>query len=167
MTRATVLVALLPLLIGACGGAPGETGRTVDVAQDKQQVEAAGQRIWGALSRNDATAIVAEYAEDAIIFPPNAPMVQGKPAVTAFLGSLLGAIMFRDVAGTIADIRISGDLAVETGHYAWTLVPAGGAAMPAPMPDRGNYVHVWARSSDGKWKVIRYFSNSDVAVPAP
>jgi len=25
----------------------------------------------------------------------------------------------------------------------------------------GKYVHVWARSSDGTWKVIRYIINSD------
>ena len=160
MKRAMVLVALL--FVG-CGGARGETERTGDVAQDRQQVEAAGQRIWSALSRNDAAGIVAEYAEDSIIFPPNAPMVQGKPAVAKFLGDLFGAIAFRDAAGTIADIRVSGDLAIETGHYAWTLVPPGGA----PMPDKGKYVHVWARTPDGTWKVIRYFSNSDVAAPAP
>jgi uncharacterized protein (TIGR02246 family) len=150
----------LTLLLAGSSGACIET-RSVDISQDTKQVEAAAQRIWSAVSRNDAAGIVAEYAEDSIIFPPNEPMVQGKPAVTKYLGELLGAVSFRDATGTIADIRVSGDLAIETGHYAWTIVPAGGA----PMSDKGKYVHVFARTPDGTWKVIRYFSNSDVPPP--
>jgi uncharacterized protein (TIGR02246 family) len=160
MKRVLVLVALLS---AGCGGGGSETPRTVDVGQDKQQVQAAGQRIWSAVARNDTAGLVAEYADDSIIFPPNAPMIQGKPAITTFLGDLFASTTFRDAVGTIADIRVSGDLAVETGHYAWTLVPPGGT----PMPDKGKYVHVWARTPDGTWKVIRYFSNSDLAAPAP
>jgi uncharacterized protein (TIGR02246 family) len=151
----------LTLLLAGSSGACVET-RSVDISQDIKQVEAAGQRIWSALSRNDTAGLLAEYAEDSIIFPPNAPMVVGKPAVAKVLGELFGAIAFRDVVGTVTDVRVSGDLAIETGQYTWTLVPPGGA----PMPDKGKYVHVWARTPDGTWKVIRYFSNSDVPPPA-
>jgi ketosteroid isomerase-like protein len=90
-------------------------------------------------------------------------MVQGKPEITKFLGDLFAAISFRDAVGMIAAISVSGDLAIETGHYAWTLVPPGGA----PMPDKGKYVHVWPRTTNGTRKVIRYFSNSGIAAPAP
>jgi ketosteroid isomerase-like protein len=86
-------------------------------------------------------------------------MVQGKAAVTTYLGQVLDAFTFREVSGAVADVRVSGDLAIETGHYAWTLVPKNGAPMP---PDKGKYVHVWARTPDGTWRVIRYFSNSDL-----
>jgi ketosteroid isomerase-like protein len=48
---------------------------------------------------------------------------------------------------------------VETGTYSWTVVLSSGS----PMPDKGKYVHVWASSSDGSWKVIRYIVDSDAA----
>ena len=156
-SHATAL--LLLLLLPAC-----VTDRPQrDEAADRQQVEAAARRIWDALNRNDGAAVLAEYAEDAIIFPDGAPMVRGKDAVSKYLTGVFTAVAFKDVTGTLVDVTVSGDLAVETGTFRWTVTPAGGA----PTQDRLKYVHVWERTGDGSWKVIRYFANSDVAPPAP
>jgi ketosteroid isomerase-like protein len=107
-----------------------------------------------------AAAILAEYADDAVILGPGGPAVQGKPALAPYLSGLFGTVAFRDVVGAPTDITVSGDLGVETGTYSWTLVPSGGS----PAPDKGKYLHVWARGPTG-WKVVRYMANSDIAAP--
>jgi uncharacterized protein (TIGR02246 family) len=147
LTKQVILVA--PLLLVGC----------TDSAADRQQIEAAANRIWSAVAKNDAASALAEYADDAILLGPGSPMVHGKPAITKNITELFQTISFKDVHGGIADITVSGDLGVETGTYSWTLVPSSGS----PIPDKGKYIHVWARSSDGTWKVLRYINNSDAA----
>jgi ketosteroid isomerase-like protein len=68
-------------------------------------------------------------------------------------------LSFREVTGQITDIRVSGDLLWKPGRTHGPSFPRRGS----PMPDKGKYVHVWARSSDGSWKVIRYIVDSDAA----
>jgi uncharacterized protein (TIGR02246 family) len=129
-----------------------------DSTADRQQIQAAANRIWSAVAKTDAAGALAEYADDAILLGPGAPMVQGKPAITKNLTEVFRTVSFKDVNGGITDITVSGDLGVETGTYSWTVVPSSGS----PVPDKGKYIHVWARSSDGSWKVIRYIINTDL-----
>jgi uncharacterized protein (TIGR02246 family) len=129
-----------------------------DAAADRQQIQAAANRIWSAVANGNAAAALAEYADDAILLGPGAAMLQGKPAITKAITETFQSVSFKDVSGKIVDIQVGGDLGVETGTYSWTIVPPSGG----PMPDKGKYIHVWARSSDGAWKVNRYIINSDL-----
>lgn len=144
------------VLVTACQSAP-----TRDVAADREQVAAAARRVVDALSRNDAPGLLAEYG-DAIIMAPGAPMVQGKQAVTKYVTDLLAAVKFQDVVGNVVDVTVSGDLAVETATFSWTIVPPGGAP---PITQKGKYVHVWLRGGDRAWKVIRYLPSTDTPDP--
>jgi ketosteroid isomerase-like protein len=85
-------------------------------------------------------------------------MLHGKPAVEAFLQGLFSGNTLSDVKGNVTDIMIGGDLAVETGTYAMTITPKNGNA----VADKGKYIHVWKKSADGSWKVVRYAPNSDI-----
>ena len=147
-------IVVLSTLLGACERAAG----VPDEAAARQQIGVAAAAIWDAVDRGDAPAILAEYADDAIVMGAGGPMVQGKPAVAAWLQGLLAGNTFEDVKGTVADIMISGNLAVETGTYAMTIVPANGNR----VSDKGKYIHVWRRSPDGAWKVVRYTATSDL-----
>ena len=127
----------------------------------REQVEAAARRVWESLEHNDRSALLVEYADDAIIFPERMPMVRGRAAVTNYLSAIFKAVTFRNVKGTLVDLRVSGDLAVETGTLAWTLVRQDGVS----VDDRVKYIHVWQRIPGRDWKVIRYFANSDLPAP--
>jgi len=129
-----------------------------DQTEARRQIEAAAIGIWQAVARGDSAAILAEYADDALILGSGAPMLQGKPAVAKFLQGLFGGNTLRDVKGNVTDIMISGDLAVETGTYSMTVIPKNGTA----VADNGKYIHVWKKSVDGSWKVVRYVPNSDI-----
>jgi len=149
MARFVVLVTLV-----VCGCAPAPA----DPSVDREAIRAAAGRIFAAVAAGDAAALMAEYADDAILMGAGAPMMQGKPAITTAIEGLLGGVTFEDVQSDVVNITVSGDLGIETGTYRWTTVPAGGS----PMPDQGKYVHVWGRTPDGAWKVIRYVVNSDL-----
>jgi uncharacterized protein (TIGR02246 family) len=152
----------LSLLIVACGqpsSAPAPPAH--DPRQDEAQIRAAAARIWAGVAGNDAAAALAEYSEDAMLLGTGMATVRGKSAIAEQLTGIFKAVSFREVVGTVTDIMVSGDLGVETGTYAWTIVPASGAA----TPDVGKYVHVWKRQGNGAWKVVRYVVNSDKPAP--
>ena len=151
---------------GACSPAsneapaPAATASPVASGQTaaRRQIEAAALGIWQAVARGDAAAILVHYADDALILGSGAPMLQGKPAVAAFLQGLFDGNTLSGVQGNVIDIMISGDLAVETGTYAMTITPKNGKA----VADRGKYIHVWKKSVEGSWKVVRYVPTSDI-----
>ena len=154
------------MALGACSPARKETPAASanaspsapDQTESRRQIEAAAIRIWQAVARGDSAAILADYADDALVLGSGAPILQGKPAVANFLQGLFGGNTLRDVQGNVLDIMISGDLAVETGTYAMTVIPKNGNA----VADKGKYIHVWKKSADGSWKVVRYVPNSDI-----
>ena len=138
----------------SANASPSDSGQT----EARRQIEAAAIEIWQAVARGDSAAILAHYADDALILGSGAPMLQGKPAVAAFLQGLFGGNTLRDVKGNVTDIMISGDLAVETGTYAMTIIPKNGNT----VADKGKYIHVWKKSVGGSWKVVRYAPTSDI-----
>jgi len=157
---------IVSLELGACSPAGKETPAASantspsasDQTESRQQLEAAAIGIWQAVARGDSAAILAHYADDELILGSGAPILQGKPAIAAFLEGLFGGNTLRDVKGNVKDIMISGDLAVETGTYAMTITPKNGNA----VADKGKYIHVWKKSLDGSWKVVRYVPTSDI-----
>ena len=50
------------------------------------------------------------------------------------------------------------DLAVETGAYELTLQPKSGPV----IQDKGKYLTVWKRQTDGSWRIVRDINNSDL-----
>ena len=157
---------IVSMALGACSPASKEkpaasanaSPSASDDTESRRQIEAAAIGIWQAVARGDSAAILADYADDAVILGSGAPMLQGKPAIAAFLQGLFSGNTLRDVKGNVIDIMISGDLAVETGTYEMTVIPKSGNA----VADKGKYIHVWKKSTDGSWKVVRYAPNSDV-----
>ena len=157
---------IVSIAFGACSPAgneapaasPNASALPSDQTEARRQIEAAAIGIWQAVARGDSAGILVHYADDALILGSGAPMVQGKPAVAAFLQGLFGGNTLRDVQGDVTDIMISGDLAVETGTYAMTIIPQNGDA----VADKGKYIHVWKKSVDGLWKVVRYVPTSDI-----
>ena len=64
----------------------------------------------------------------------------------------------KDAKFTTDDVDVAGDLVVETGRYEMTFQPKGAKE----MKDKGKYVVVWKRQSDGSLKIYRDVGNSDL-----
>jgi len=164
--RCLSVLIIASIACGACSSAsneaPAASANASSLASDqteaRRQIQAAAIGIWQGVARGDAAAILVHYADDALILGSGAPVLQGKPAVAAFLQALFDGNTLSDVQGNVTDIMISSDLAVETGTYAMTITPKNGNA----VADRGKYIHVWKKSAEGSWKVVRYAPTSDI-----
>ena len=104
------------------------------------------------------------YAEDALLMPPGAPAVTGRPGIKTFLGedaakSKGAGISLKNAA--VTGSGVNGDTGWISGTY--TVTDASGATI-----DSGSYLSVHRRAN-GSWPYIRDIWNSDrpPAPPAP
>lgn len=104
----------------------------------------------------------ANYAPDALLFGPNEPIRRGTAAASQMFTDMFGSATFKDVSLKTDDFLVSGDLAIQSGTYAWTVAPKKGKE----TKDNGKYVSVWQKQADGSWKMIRDIFNTDVPLPA-
>jgi ketosteroid isomerase-like protein len=117
-----------------------------------------------AFSSKDLAGAVAFVESTGSILPPNAPIATGPAAVRALFDGFyaLPALNLHWQA-TSAEAARSGDLAYSSGTYEMTFSSPSGK----PLRDRGKYVTVWRKETDGSWKVVRDVFNSDLPVPGP
>jgi uncharacterized protein (TIGR02246 family) len=104
------------------------------------------------------------YADDASMFVPNEPIAMGKPAIRVEWTKLTTnpgyALTF---SPSRVDVAKAGDMAYEFGVYSLMLNGPDGK----PMNDRGKYVVVWKKQTDGKWKVVADIINTDLPMTLP
>jgi ketosteroid isomerase-like protein len=104
------------------------------------------------------------YSQDAIVLPTNAPAATTKDAIRNTWKDLLAspglAISWKT---TKVEVARSGDIAYTTGTYELTMNDAS----VKPINDRGKYVEVWKKQTDGKWKVVADIWNSDLPLSSP
>lgn len=120
-------------------------------AQDSAEIRA-GSAAWNeALNAGDLDALVALYAEDARIMPPNAEPAQGLEAVRESFGGMIDA----GLTGTLTTVEAvaAGDIGHHVGTYE---IEAGGEVV-----DRGKFVEVWRQVGD-EWKIAADIWNSDL-----
>lgn len=108
-----------------------------------------------AYNQSDSVGCTAIYAEDAMMLPPNQPMVRGKQAIKEVNQRILD-----QVGGThstrIIDFGVEGDLAYQVGTYAMT---------DTKTPDQGKFVNIFRQQRDGSWKLQVAIFNSDQPLP--
>ena len=153
---------ILAVVTVACSSNPPSAGGGVSSASDtasvRAAIEAANTKSLEAFKRGDKTGLVANYADDAILMMPNEEAWRGRDGIEKGFTSFLSQMSFKDGAATTADVMVAGDIAVETGTFAWTLQPKSGAE----FKDKGKYLTVWRRQTDGTWKIVRDINNTDL-----
>ena len=120
---------------------------------------------WSAAAGSkDLEKTVSFYSEDAIVMPPNASAATTKEALRKVWQELLASPgLVISWKTTKVEVAKSGDLACLSGTYELTMNDPTGK----PINDRGKYVEVWEKRTDGKWKVAADIWNSDLpATPA-
>jgi uncharacterized protein (TIGR02246 family) len=130
-----------------------------DPAAVRHAIDSTNALAAAALASGDTAALMRNYADDAVLLFPNAPVISGRAALSKFAADMFSTISMKDIRMTTTDVMVSGELAVETGTYEWTIVPKGGK----PMPETGKYITVWKKQGDGAWKIVRDINNTDMA----
>src|SRR5207237_1431797 len=120
---------------------------------------------WSAAAAaKDLDKTVSYYAESAIVMPANAPVATTKEAIRKVWGDLLASPgLVISWKATKVEAARSGEMAYLSGTYELTTNDASGQ----PVPDRGKYLEVWKKQTDGKWKSVMDIWNSDLPLPAP
>jgi uncharacterized protein (TIGR02246 family) len=126
----------------------------------RSQIERNNTAFMAVFKSGDVAAVGRMYAEDAIAFPPDGDMVQGRPAIEAFWkGARDTGVKSFDLK-TI-DVTSSGNLAIETGTAAIHIQPEGQPETTATV----KYVVVWKKGPGG-WQLYRDIWNAMPGAPA-
>lgn len=154
--------AIVVCLTAAACSSTGNTvsGRTPspDTAQVRTALESANRRFVDAFKKGDKAGLLANYADDAVLMMPNEPAVRGHAALDAAFTATVAQMTLKEGGATTSDVMVVGDVAVETGTFAWTFALKDGSE----IKDQGKYVTVWAQQADGSWKILRDINNSDL-----
>jgi len=115
-----------------------------------------------AYNAGDADKIVAMYADDAVVMPPEVPALTSHEAIKQYLttdmatNKTTGATFALDTDA----VGVSGDLAWHSGAF-----HVNGSAGTSVAT--GKYLEVWHQDPKGNWLMIRDIWNMDAPVVAP
>ena len=116
-----------------------------------------------AMTDKQLDSTVSHYAEESSIFPPNTPTATGKNAIRTVWARFFAMPGFSVTCHPVTiEASRSGDLGYTQGPYDLAFSDAKGHT----LKDRGKYLAVWKKQSDGAWRVVADIFNSDLP-PAP
>jgi ketosteroid isomerase-like protein len=151
-SRRSMLALALVLPLAACQ--PASTPRPTFTASDEGAIRAMLETYVTTVVSQDWAANVNYYAADAVRMPPDAPVMQGHAAITAWLEALPPVTGFTLTPQAVAG---DGDLAWARGTFTLDLAPAG--AKPVNMV--GKWQAVYNRQADGSWLCVSDIWNTD------
>ena len=148
-----------PVSISQSSPSPlGKTERTVERLLrdlDAQWAKAAAAK--------DVEQTIGYYSDDAIVLPPNATDAATKEAIRNVWKDMFASpSLVISWQPTRVQVGKSGEMAWVRGRYELTMNDASGK----PIDDRGKYLEVWEKQTDGNWKCAAEMWNSDLAASA-
>lgn len=128
-------------------------------------IEDARNAFIAALRRGDLEATASAYAEDARLLAPSAEVLSGRSSILRFWQAGVEAgVDAIDLVAHEVEVEAGGDVAYEIGRYVLSLRPPDGPA----VTDRGRYLLVYRRGTDGSWRrAVETFSADAGAASAP
>jgi ketosteroid isomerase-like protein len=146
------------LIVGLASLAAGAACRqTVNVEQERTALMAV-DREWSQTTK-EPEKFASYFADSGTVYPPGMPMVTGGEAIRKTYTDMSKAPGFAlSWSPTKAEVGASGDIGHTSGTYEMTM---GGTS------EKGKYVTVWKKQSDGTWKVTDDIFNADAAPKAP
>ena len=162
MKKQLVLAGCIALLISALAcqpQAPADTRAADEIALrelDAQWSKAAGSK--------DVDKTISYYGDQVTVMPANAPVAITNEAIRKIWKDMLTSPGFSGGwQATRVEVARSGDMAYVSGTYELTMNDANGK----PATDRGKFVEVWRKQTDGGWKCVMDIWNSDLPLPVP
>jgi uncharacterized protein (TIGR02246 family) len=128
---------------------------------DLEAIDSVRDAHVAALNAGDAEAWVAQFTDDGVQMPPNAPANVGRTMIGSWSQAFLAQFRLQ-FALAVNEVRVFGEWAFERGGYTISLHPkAGGPA----MQDSGKYITVYQRKPGDTWRMARDIWNSSSPPP--
>jgi ketosteroid isomerase-like protein len=117
-----------------------------------------------AYQAKNAAAAAEFYDKNGAMLAPNRPLLSGKDALQKFIAKSF-TLQGYDIMwhAQKAEVARSGELGYTSGSYEMSFRRARGKL----FFDKGKYLMVWKKQSDGAWKVLFDVSNSDLPPASP
>ena len=103
------------------------------------------------------------YTTDAILMPPNQPIVEGNEAMESRWQSAFEQFSI-EFGFTRDEIRVAGNWGFARGTYQVSRTPAAGGET---VEDNGKYLVILRRQDDGSWLFSHDIDNSDRPIAGP
>jgi uncharacterized protein (TIGR02246 family) len=144
------------------GSAIAQSATGKGAAADADAIRAVAKDYETTTNAGDLERWIQTFTEDAVLLPPDHPMMAGRPAIRDFAKRSYFDPFKMQLSFSFSDLTVSGDWAFAHGPYTLSLTPKdGGPAVQA----KGKFVDVFRRSPNG-WKFARIIFNSDAPPPA-
>jgi uncharacterized protein (TIGR02246 family) len=137
-------------------------GKASDTSADTAAIRAGVDKYLAAWNKGDATPYGAMIADDAILMPPDGPVVSGRDAIVAEITKENDTKTAQQTA-TVDEVIVTGDHAYARGT--WNVTPIAGAGANT-QPLGGKWSILYRRGADGTWLTSRWMWNQE-AVPKP
>jgi ketosteroid isomerase-like protein len=129
-----------------------ETKPAFDLNNAKKEIEAADKEICSLLSKGDSVSAANMYSSDGKLMVNNMPSITGKENIASFWGGFTK--MGADISLTTLEIWGDENFISEEGLFEIKL-------KDGKVADKGKYIVLW-KKEEGKWKIHRDISNTDL-----
>ncbi len=132
-------------------------------AADERAIREADSAWSAASAAKDIDHWLSYLAPDALIFPPNSPIITGLEAIRNLVVQGFASPGNMNSKTDKVEVSRGGDLGYAYGAYEYTFKYANGK----PVTDHGKFLTVWKKQSDGKWKAVADMFSSDLPIAPP
>ena len=145
-----LVLAFIATSLFAC---KSETKPEFDLANAKKEIEAANHEIAETFAKGDSVGMAEAYSKEGSVMLNYMPSVKGKENLTKVWGSFFKAGISKIELTTL---EVWGDENFITEEGVFEIKSKDGAQL-----DKGKYIVIW-KKEDGKWKLHRDLSNTDL-----
>ncbi|WP_411281526.1 YybH family protein [Gemmatimonas sp.] len=133
-----------------------------DSVQALAALRTADAMVQEAIVSRDAERATSFYAENAVMMPVAESSVEGRAAILAEWRHVFGIPGFANRARLVAsEVSTAGDFGYTRGTYESPMLSTDGQS----LLERGKWVSIWKRQSDGHWRIIVDIFNTDTPPP--
>ena len=148
------------LVLAACNARQSEV--VPDPVQTRAALRAVDSLLQVAIESSNAERTAAFYAEDAVLMPVAESIVEGRAAIRAEWQHVFGIPGYATRARLVAaEPSIAGDLGYTRGTYESPMLGPNGEQ----LLERGKWVSIWKRQTDGQWRIVVDIFNTDTPPP--